>query len=95
MAKEKEVKLGETVDIVVCEKLLEELRQLVESAGVSSVVVNAADVSRITTPCVQLILSLEKVCLSDGVGFKVINISEGFRDCFVVLGFSDKITKWS
>jgi anti-anti-sigma regulatory factor len=55
-------------------------------------VIDASEVSRITTPCVQIIISLFKMFSEVGIVIKIINPSNVFKSSFQDLGLESFLT---
>lgn len=74
-------------------ELRKDLLHLLDGSG--SIEVDASEVERITTPCIQVILAMEKSAASAGRKFRVIAPSEAFSDAFKTLGLSSYLQSWS
>ncbi|HCR86506.1 MAG TPA: hypothetical protein DIV86_07510 [Alphaproteobacteria bacterium] len=86
--------LKEILDISYSEKLLNELLDFIIKSG-GKVNIDASQVNRITTPCVQVILSMFLKCYQESVDLKIISASDNFRAAFVDLGLEDELKKYS
>jgi len=56
---------------------------------------DASQVKSITTPGVQLILSLERTLKEHNSNFLLVNASENFKESFRTLGLGNKLESWS
>ena len=67
----------------LAQKLTEKLNSPVE--------LNAADVSHIDQPCLQILIAAARQWQSSGVDFQITNMSEGFLECLKSMGLSPSI----
>jgi anti-anti-sigma regulatory factor len=74
-------------------ELRKNLMNLLDGNG--SIEIDASEVERITTPCIQIIIAMEKSTASAGRKFKVVNPSAAFSDAFATLGLSSYLQSWS
>ena len=89
------LKLKEVLDISVAEKFKYEVIEYLEKSSKNGVTLDAEKVSRITTPCVQVIISLEKSCKLSSIKFKILTPSDAFKKAFAELGLSKQLNDWS
>ncbi|WP_169545378.1 STAS domain-containing protein [Sneathiella aquimaris] len=61
----------------------------------SSLVCNASDVTNLTTPCLQVIISAGKTMEKNGDTFTILSPSTPFIQAFDDLGLMDIYQKWS
>jgi len=88
-------KLREVLDISVAEKFKDEVIEYLEKSSKTGVILDAEKVSRITTPCIQVIISLEKSCKLSSINFKILTPSDAFKKVFAELGLSKQLNDWS
>lgn len=87
------VKLPAVLDMSVAEDLLESLQKAVQHGP--QVHVDSAKVERVSTPCLQVLISAGlEVERQDGQ-FKITNISKGMIRGMNDLGLSEFLNKWS
>ncbi len=89
------LKLREVLDISYAERFRKELMEYFEKSAKQGVQLDASSVNRITTPCVQILLSLAKSCGLAKVNFKLSSPSEAFTRAFSDLGLTNELTSWS
>ncbi len=90
-----QLKLREVLDISYAEKLKKEAIELFEKSAQKGMLVDASGVNRITTPCIQIIISLAKSCELAKISFKLASPSEAFKKAFYDVGLSKELTSWS
>ncbi|MCC7260774.1 MAG: STAS domain-containing protein [Alphaproteobacteria bacterium] len=89
------LKLPPLIDISRVDHTRSELLRLLDSPK-NEIVVDGSAVERITTPGVQLLLSLEKTLAQRGEKKLVLaNPSGALRDACAALGLSHKLQEWS
>lgn len=89
------LKLPPLIDISRADALRGELLLLLDTPK-NEVAIDGSAVERITTPGVQLLLSLEKALVQRGEKKLVlVNASGALRDACVSLGLSHKLQEWS
>jgi anti-anti-sigma regulatory factor len=93
--KKSSFRLSEILDISVAEKFKSDLINYLEKSSSTSILLDASLVSRITTPCVQIIISLSKSCEFSNIEFKIVNPSESFKKSLNELGLNSKLNEWS
>lgn len=85
--------LPEDMTIQTVEELVVELRELSPAGGV--LLLDAGRVENITTPGIQLLLSLEETLNVSGDSLRLINTHEGQDDPFIALGLGGKWQEWT
>lgn len=88
-----EIKLAPSMDIIAAEKFKEQLLAAINDAG--KVTINASDVDRITTPCIQLFLSADKELANNGGALKMINASDITISALKDIGLEKEYLRWS
>lgn len=83
--------LKELMDITYAEKLLAEMTKYINSAS-GNIVFDASEVTRLTTPCVQVILSASKEAQHNGLKIVFDKVSEAFEKTFNDLGLQNELT---
>lgn len=81
------------LDMSVADDLLSQLRESV--AGHKNLSLNAQNVERLSTPCVQIMLAAATEIENKGGRFTVENASKGFERSMRELGLSDHLKNWS
>jgi chemotaxis protein CheX len=81
------------LDMSVADDFLSQMREGV--AGHKNLSLNAQNVERLSTPCVQIMLSAAAEIENKGGRFTVENISKGFERSMRELGLSDHLKNWS
>lgn len=64
---------------------MSELKKALKSKP-ESIEIDSSELSRITTPCVQIILAAKKSCSDQGIEFFIGNQSPNFVECIETLG---------
>lgn len=88
-----EYELPAQLDIRAVEQFFDRLRTIAEEADVA--MIDASKVERITTPCVQIVLSLSKTLEENGGRLKLKAASDVFHNAFADLGLTHCIKQWS
>ena len=87
--------LSERLDITYVHTLHAEVSAFLEKLpDGANVALDGSKVERITTPCVQLLLSLGNTCQNDGRGFAIKSASDVMHAAFADLGFQDQLNQW-
>lgn len=86
--------LKEVMDIAFASDFQSELSQIF-SKKVVQISIDSSRVQRLTTPCVQVLISAAKTCEGKGVKFILSNPSEVVQKVFNDLGLSGQLSKWS
>lgn len=86
--------LPETADISYSSDLYKNLAKLFEE-GPTDLAIDCSKVKRITTPCVQIILSAAQTLESQDKKFSLDHPSEDFCQAFFDLGLVEQFNKWS
>ena len=85
------------MDIVQAEKFKEQLLTVIGNTG--KVIVDASEVERITTPCIQLFIAADQELSStggkNGGGFKIIHASDITIQALKDIGLEKKYIEWS
>lgn len=80
------------LDIINAESFLTSLK---DTAPDTALTLNAEKVERITTPGVQLLLSIDSTLTKGGGKLTLQSPSEIFNNALIDLGFEDKLNEWS
>jgi anti-anti-sigma regulatory factor len=86
------IALPAKLDVSSAVTLCAELKQAVSST--KNLVLDAANVEKLTTPCVQLLLSAAASLKAKQGTMKIQNLSGDMRAVFVDLGFSEQLNEW-
>ncbi|MDX1949192.1 MAG: STAS domain-containing protein [Rickettsiales bacterium] len=84
------IKLKELMDISYAEKFYSEMQSHISSAE-NNIFFDASDVTRITTPCVQIIISADKEAKENNIQIIFNEISEAFEKAFADLGLQENL----
>lgn len=90
----KQILLPDVMDITSAEKFLADVKKTSEGKS-QKVVFYGSKVIKITTPCVQILLSLSRTLADKNSGLVIKNSSEAMRACFSDLGLETELKKWS
>ncbi|MCG8493962.1 MAG: STAS domain-containing protein [Sneathiellales bacterium] len=87
------IPLPAVLNLGVAEDLREKLMQtlVVES----DLVLDASEVTNLTTPCLQVLISAGRTVEENGNSFSLMNASEPVKDAFADLGLMDIFNTWS
>lgn len=85
--KNKEFEIYQISDISQAEKLASQLFDYVKNSN-EKVILNATSVARITTPCIQVIISFFVLCKEAGIVFNISSPSDAFIEAFEDLGLN-------
>lgn len=83
--------LEEHCDISHAENLHQQLKDHVVKA--QALTVDASEVSRLTTPCVQLLLAALASQKKSGHQMSVTNPSEAFTEAFILMGLQNQLSE--
>ncbi len=86
------IKLKELMDISYAEKFHNEMLSYINSAS-GDLFFDASDVSRITTPCVQIIIAAEKEASENNIKIIFSEVSQAFEKSFSDLGLTENLSK--
>lgn len=87
------VQLPEVLTITAAPDLKNLLLNMLDTS--SGLNIDAKNVERITTPCVQILIAAANMCAADGKSFKLISPSPAFSDALTMLGLSSYLQSWS
>lgn len=87
-----QMSLPAMLDIAATHSFFSELKALVESEP-ESIIADGAEVKRITTPCVQLLLALSKT-MDEGKQFGLAHPSDVMKEVFADLGLTETLGTW-
>jgi len=88
------MELPSSVTMDVVEELFAEMKQL-KLDSFESFTLDASKVTTITTPGVQLIVSLDRSLKEQNVKLSLINPTENFSQTFQLLGLGSTLSGWS
>jgi anti-anti-sigma regulatory factor len=88
------IKLSTVLDISHSKEFFDQVTVLTKGKS-KIVVLDAGDVERVTTPCVQIILSLGKTLEKDNRLLKIDRATDDMRQVFCDLGLEEQFNKWS
>lgn len=86
-------KLGASLDISHAERVCAEMRKYISKAK-GKIILDASEVERITTPCIQILLSVAHLSKRDGLSFKVSSPTDVFCTAMEDIGLSDELKEW-
>ncbi len=86
------IQLNESADILEVAALNAQFREVISSG--KSVVIDAGQVIRLTTPVVQLLLALEKSLQNNAQSIYLRNPSAMVEEVFTTLGLANKLELW-
>ncbi len=88
----REVKLPRELDLLAAESLKETLlAELDEGEGL---LLDASDVERVSTPCIEVLVSAQKTCVATSQSFQISNSSQVLVDAFNALGLDEQFKGW-
>jgi anti-anti-sigma regulatory factor len=87
------VTLPTILDVSAAQTLKEALCDTILSG--ENIALSGADVERVGTPAVQVLLSAAQTSLADGRSFALTQPSEPLRLAFADLGLTDTLEQWS
>lgn len=77
-------RLASVMDISAAQSFYDDVRAMLD--GATKLCIDASAVSRLTTPCAQILLSLHKFALSNDIELSFANPTEHFFTAFKQLG---------
>lgn len=83
--------LPETLDLTQAKPLRDRLAAYLAHG---SIMLDAATVSRMSTPCAQVLLAAGRAAVAAGAPFKILNASAVFRSALAELGLQLEFSKW-
>jgi chemotaxis protein CheX len=83
--------LPQILDLTYANPLRDSLTTLL---GGNAVILDAAAVERMSTPCAQVLLAAGRASTSAGVSFRILNASTVFRTALADLGLERAFTDW-
>jgi len=87
------IKLWPILDMSAADDLLESLKQSIPVH--KQLILDAGDVERVSTPCIQVLLSAAAKIEQAGGTFSIENITPNFERSMQELGLSDYLKSWS
>jgi chemotaxis protein CheX len=87
-----QIALAASMDLRAAEPLLHSFHEILAQGG--RVVIDASVVERLSTPCVQILLSAAKHMEEHGIPFVVKSPSDAFVSAFDDLGLFSFLMKW-
>jgi anti-anti-sigma regulatory factor len=81
------------MDIIMSEKFKEQLLTMIGKFG--KITLDASDVDRITTPCIQLFIAADRELENNNESLKIVNASDVTIRALQDIGLGEKYTKWS
>jgi anti-anti-sigma regulatory factor len=88
-------KLRPVLDISYAERFKKESMDILEKSSGFQIEIDASEVSRLTTPSIQVLISLLKSCEMAKISIKIISKSDQFSKALTDLGLNSYINKWS
>ncbi len=87
-----EVKLPSEMDLLSAEGLRDTLLNVLnEDKGL---LIDASDVERVSTPCIEVLVAAQKSCAEAGYDFKISNSSQILVEAFSALGLDEYFKGW-
>lgn len=87
------IKLPATLDLFTAVSLRETLRDAI--VGPTKLVVDAADVASVTTPCIQILISAARTAAAGGCTLSIANSSAAMTAAITELGLKAEFDLWS
>ncbi len=87
------ITLPSVLNLGVAEELREKFMQTLVVD--SDITLDASDVSTLTTPCLQVLVSAGRTVEEGGNSFSINNPSDAVKEAFDDLGLTDIFSKWS
>lgn len=84
-------RLGRRLDLMAARDLQQDLKSRL-AAG--AVVLDAQDVERMSTPCLQVVLAAGRAATVANVPFRIVGASETFSAAVVELGLNSQFSIW-
>lgn len=88
----REVKLPRELDLLAAESLKDSL--LAELDHGEGILLDAADVERVSTPCIEVLVAAHKTSVVSGQAFYISNSSQVLIDAFSALGLDEQFNSW-
>ncbi len=86
--------LPEVSDITIVSRLLTDFQDIINKNS-NKIAVDGSKVVRITTPCVQLLISVGKTAAEENIEYYVQSPSDAMKEVFRDLGLEGELNKWS
>ena len=83
--------LPQMLDLVQASHLRDDM---VRVAGETSILLDAAAVERMSTPCAQILTAAGRAAQATGKSFKITNASDVFRAAIADLGLQAEFSNW-
>jgi chemotaxis protein CheX len=83
--------LPQMLDLVQAMHLRDDLVRL---ADTDSILLDAGEVERMSTPCAQILLAAARAARASDKSFKITNASETFRTAIADLGLDSEFSNW-
>jgi chemotaxis protein CheX len=88
-------RLPQVLDLAQAKQLRDDLAGLLaRGAAQGAAELDAGDVERMSTPAAQLLLAAGRAADAAGVGFKIVNTSDAFRNGLLDLGLHNEFKHW-
>ncbi|NVK18304.1 MAG: STAS domain-containing protein [Methylocystaceae bacterium] len=87
------IRLQPILDMSASDDLLESLRSCIPAH--KKMVLDAGDVERVSTPCIQVLLAAAKKMKQVGGQFSIENVTPKFEQSMRELGLSEYLNSWS
>ncbi len=85
--------LPEVMDLAHAEDLYDQLQEKLNTGD--TIIADASNVKRISTPCVQLLFSAAKTLQNQDKKFQIKHPSDIVQDAFSDLGLEEQLNEWS
>jgi len=89
------LKLSPSLDIVSVADLKKGLSSLLESSPLDNFELDGSEVEKITTPCIQLLISFDKAAVEAGKKVSLKAPSEVMQRALSDIGLQNKLDEWS
>lgn len=89
------IALPERMDITCASALFDQLHEAEGKCGSTLLLLDVGAVETLTTPCVQLLLAMEKQLVEHGSGMGIENPSLPFTEVMMQLGMETMLQRWS
>ena len=87
------ITMPSSMDIMAAEEIKQLLLEAINNAA--NIVVDAAKVERLTTPCIQLLIAFDQELKNQNTTFKITNASDAFINALEDVGLDEKYQEWS
>jgi len=84
--------LPREMDLLAAEALKEGLLNMLNLGG--DLILDASEVERVSTPCIEVLIAAESAFDASARGFKMPEPSTSLSEAFMALGLADRIEKW-